>query len=224
MLDDSSPVWMIRAKIDHDLRSSLNVILGYCSILEDETEPGRDNITECLHYIRAAGEDLLRLNNQVEDLVKIERNQWQSNQVEVDLEFTLAQIVDTVQRLFQNHTINVTGSAQITGDEFALSRLIESLLISICRATVDGCTISITVSEEEKSTVISLRCEVETSAYGRDLASTLARMADHQNPSSNIRDFDAYYIGTLASAINATLASSPDELSCTIFITDPQGN
>jgi signal transduction histidine kinase len=60
------------ANMSHELRTPLNAIIGYSEMLmEDAEDSGRDDELADLQKIRAAGEHLLALINEVLDLSKI---------------------------------------------------------------------------------------------------------------------------------------------------------
>lgn len=82
------------ANLSHEIRTPMNGIMGFCSLLLDAHLP--EDQAEWVEIIRANGENLLDLINQILDLSKIE-----SGRVELDnVAFTLPDMLESILELF----------------------------------------------------------------------------------------------------------------------------
>ncbi|MBP0004226.1 MAG: response regulator [Cyanobacteria bacterium SBC] len=86
------------ANMSHELRTPLNAIIGYSEMLGEEAQDeGYDDIAEDLNKIRAAGNHLLSLINDILDISKIE-----AGRMDLYVEaFEVTQLIDEVQATAQ---------------------------------------------------------------------------------------------------------------------------
>lgn len=74
------------ARMSHELRTPLNAVIGYSQILlEDADDEGDEEMASDLTKIHAAGQQLLKLVNEVLDLSKIEAGRMELSPASVDV-------------------------------------------------------------------------------------------------------------------------------------------
>jgi PAS domain S-box-containing protein len=158
------------ASMSHELRTPLNSIIGFANVLMADKASGlQDKGKNYLERIRANGEHLLLLINQVLDLAKVE-----AGRIEVELEATdLTSLVESVIAEFEGQIGDrevelrmelPTSLDQIVTDPQKLRQVLINLLANALKFTKEG---SITVrvhadSETNKPVVL----EVEDTGIG----------------------------------------------------------
>jgi len=139
------------ASMSHELRTPLNAIIGYSEMLDEEaTADGNHTASGDLRKIRAAGQHLLSLINDVLDLSKIEAGKMQIElhtfEVRDLIDDTLLMIEPLLKRNNNRlvRDITVTG-LQIHSDPVRIRQVLFNLLSNACKFTQDG-TITISVA------------------------------------------------------------------------------
>jgi PAS domain S-box-containing protein len=158
------------ASMSHELRTPLNSIIGFANVLMADKASGlQERGKNYLERIRANGEHLLLLINQVLDLAKVE-----AGRVEVELEDTdLTSLVDAVVAQFEGQIgdrdvelrVEVPSSLdQIVTDPQKLRQVLINLLANALKFTKEG---SITVRvHADSETNKPLELEVEDTGIG----------------------------------------------------------
>jgi len=142
------------AKMSHEIRSPMNVILGITEILL-EKEGLSQNIKEALGKVYNSGYLLLSIINDILDLSKIEANRLELMPVNYDV---ASLIIDTVQfnvmrfddkpirfELKADENIPVT----LFGDELRIKQILNNILTNAFKYTDSG-KVSMTVAAEHK--------------------------------------------------------------------------
>ena len=83
------------ARMSHEMRTPLNVIIGMCSIAQTSNEP--EKLNSCLGKINEASLHLLRMINDVLDLAKIETGNFFLANAEFKLLHALRKAAETVK-------------------------------------------------------------------------------------------------------------------------------
>ena len=83
------------ASMSHELRTPLNAILGYAELLMEDSNDAQD--TADLQRIRASGDHLLDLINDVLDLSKIEAGKMQVEREDVHLDSLLRDVTQAIE-------------------------------------------------------------------------------------------------------------------------------
>ena len=131
------------AIISHELRSPLNGILGYASILinqENLTEKQKDSI----EIIRRSGEHLLILINDILDLSKIEAGKMEILYKEFNLLSSLKSLIDNTQIRTEQKELKFTYTPHpkipkiVFGDEIRLRQILINLLDNAIKYTSKG--------------------------------------------------------------------------------------
>jgi signal transduction histidine kinase len=132
------------ANMSHELRTPLNAIIGYSEMLmEDAEDSGRENDVADLQKIRAAGNHLLALINEVLDLSKIEAGKMELLVETVDVSPMLQDVVSTIAPLaakndnrLEVHCAGDLGAMQ--ADLTKVRQALFNLLSNACKFTSNG--------------------------------------------------------------------------------------
>lgn len=212
---------LMGSRLDHDLRSGMNVILGYCSMLKEalssnQVPPG---FLEDLGHIEAAGEDLVQLNNRISDLLKVQDGAWKPTTTEFDLDQVVDAVIRRVSARFPRQHIELKGSAHLDqGDAAAIENLLLSIIDRLCRTSVPS-GISIEVSMSGHDATVDMRCVMDTPEK-RKLVWTLEGMSETVSEMNSIQDFDNYYCSIMGELAGAETSIDVEHLACRVTFRD----
>ena len=144
------------AKMSHELRTPLNAVIGYSEMLRDELEDrtGFEQKAADLDRINAAGRHLIALVNDVLDLSRIEADDLQLNNEEIDLESLVQDVIATTEPLLkvQDNRLELQISPQIgtiIADPLKLRQSLLNLVSNAAKFTSKG-TITLTVMRRQR--------------------------------------------------------------------------
>lgn len=142
------------ANVTHEFRTPLGIIKGYAEALYDDIVP----IEERKEYIQDIIEEVERLNKLVNEnleLSKIESGNINLKFEKVNLYDLLSDIVDKIKIIKGNRSIIINGqNITINGDRDYLEMAILNIVSNSIKHTKDDGTIEISLSNEDKPTVI----------------------------------------------------------------------
>ncbi len=128
------------ANMSHELRTPLNAIIGFSDLMR--TEPAADGHstvpTQWVHHINSSGHHLLGLINQVLDLAKIEAGQIELHPQPLDLPDAIAEVVATLQALFDRKQLEITVAAPplaVNADPMRFRQILTNLLSNAIKFT-----------------------------------------------------------------------------------------
>ncbi len=161
------------ANMSHDIRTPMNAILGFATLLEKNADyPAR--VREYTRKISASGQHLLGLINDVLDVSKIE-----SGKVVLTIgEFALNHVVASVDSIIrpaarargQEFEITVTGvrHERLIGDETRLNQILLNLLSNAVKYTGEGGKIWFRIIglKQRSPQYEHIRIEVEDNGFG----------------------------------------------------------
>lgn len=155
------------ANMSHELRTPLNAIIGFSEILRDELVGTINNEQrECVNDIRASGEHLLEMINDILDLSKIE-----AGKMVLQLEkFAIVEAVEEVNAIINalavkknlNLTLAYNQNGMIEADRVKFKQILYNLLSNAVKFTPD----SGKVSTQLEVTESELRAEVIDTGIG----------------------------------------------------------
>lgn len=161
------------SNMSHDIRTPMNAILGFTTLLAKDVD-NPDRVREYTRKIKASGQHLLSLINDVLDVSKIE-----SGKVVLTLgEFTLKNLVSSVDAIIrpmamakgQSFDISVTGinHEYLVGDETRINQILINLLSNAVKYTPEGGNIWFRIIglKQYSSQYEHIRIEVEDDGYG----------------------------------------------------------
>ncbi|MCM1202100.1 MAG: ATP-binding protein [Bacteroides fragilis] len=164
---------MFLSNMSHDIRTPMNAILGFASLLERDAD-NPERVRDYIGKIKASGQHLLSLINDVLDISKIE-----SGKVVLTIEeFFLQDILNAVDAIIrpaakaknQEFTITVTEIKHkyLMGDETRLNQILINLLSNAVKYTQEEGNIWLRITElpQHSSQYEHLRIEVEDNGYG----------------------------------------------------------
>ena len=157
--------------MSHELRTPLNAIIGYSEMLmEDAEDSGRENDVADLQKIRAAGNHLLALINDVLDLSKIEAGKMEVHLETVDVSPMLQDVVSTIVPLVakNDNRLEVRSAGDLGAVQADLTKLRQALfnlLSNACKFTSNG-VITLAAARESVNGVEWIRFGVSDTGIG----------------------------------------------------------
>lgn len=164
---------MFLSNMSHDIRTPMNAILGFATLLEKDAERP-EQVRAYTKKITASGQHLLSLINDVLDISKIE-----SGKVVLTIgEFALNNMISSIDAIIrpmakaknQKFEITVTGirHERLIGDETRLNQILINLLSNASKYTQEGGNIWLRVIglKQHSSQYEQIRIEVEDNGYG----------------------------------------------------------
>jgi len=158
------------SQVSHELRTPLNAVVGYCQILKTY-----DNITEeQLRYIgtiRASGDILLSLINDILDYGKIEAREMDIVQKEFDLKLLIAQIFDINKIKAEEKDLLLVYEELspipqfVRGDERKLRQILLNLLSNAIKYTNSG-SVKFKISCENEDNKDQFKFIIEDTGIG----------------------------------------------------------
>ncbi|UEM03257.1 PAS-domain containing protein [Skermanella rosea] len=150
------------AHMSHELRSPLNVIIGFAEMIESRIfgSLGSPKYEEYIRDIRESGQHLLALINDILDLSKIEADKYVLNPEPM----AVPDLIRTCQRAFRLRAEEVgvrleySGGElpRITADERAIKQVLINLLSNAIKFTPPGGTITLQAAVEGPTVMISV--------------------------------------------------------------------
>ena len=164
---------MFLSNMSHDIRTPMNAVLGFASLLAKDAE-NPEKVREYTKKIMASGQHLLSLINDILDVSKIE-----SGKVVLAIEeFTLNDLVSSVDAIIrpmanakeQTFSIEVTNIEHeyLQGDETRINQILINLLSNAVKYTPQGGNIWFRIIglKQRSSQYEHIRIEVEDDGYG----------------------------------------------------------
>ncbi len=148
------------ANMSHELRTPLNAIIGYSEMLaEDAEDDGHDEIVPDLGKIRASGEHLLGLVNDVLDLSKVEAGKMDLHVETFSVRDVLDTAVAAVRPLAEQNgnTLVVEADglpATMRSDATRVRQILLNLLSNACKFTHGG---TVTLSGTAEGGAVAFR-------------------------------------------------------------------
>ena len=159
------------ANMSHELRTPLNAIIGYSEmLLEDAETSGQKEFIPDLQKIRASGQYLLSLINEILDLSKIEAGKMDLYLESFDVKRMIEEVVSTIQLLAeQNENVLKVQWGDNLGTMYAdLTKVRQSLfnlLSNACKFTERG-TVSLDASLDTLDGVDCLTFSISDTGIG----------------------------------------------------------
>jgi signal transduction histidine kinase len=164
------------ANMSHELRTPLNSIIGFSSVLLENTRavvPQR--LYKFLENIHVAGNHLLELINDILDLSKIEAGKMELRTDEFDLRDTIASVERVMKGFAAEARASITASIDpsvpmVRLDEGRLKQILFNLLSNAVKFSPDGGPVTIAVTSLPRTTsplaVDSVRIDVTDRGIG----------------------------------------------------------
>ncbi len=137
---------MFLANASHELRTPLNAIIGFSSLLETQAAFVEAKRGEYAHLIRASGEHLLAVINDLLDVAKIEAGRFDLQETEVLLADAIEEAAELVAVQARAKGIALGASAAtlaVRADAKALRQILLNLLSNAVKFTPEGGAVAI---------------------------------------------------------------------------------
>lgn len=130
------------ANMSHEIRTPMNSILGMCEILlRDQLE---EKFAGDIHHIHTAGENLLKIINDILDISKIEAGKYEIIENEYDIKDVLLNVIDlTKVRLVEKNVqlqykVGENVPSKLYGDDLRIKQVLTNLLGNAAKFTNEG--------------------------------------------------------------------------------------
>jgi signal transduction histidine kinase len=140
------------ANMSHELRTPLNSIIGFSSVLLENTRVAvPQRLYKFLENIHVAGNHLLELINDILDLSKIEAGKMELRTDEFDLRETIASVERVMKGFAAEAKVSITASIdpsvpRVRLDEGRLKQILFNLLSNAVKFSPDGGPVTIAVT------------------------------------------------------------------------------
>jgi signal transduction histidine kinase len=164
------------ANMSHELRTPLNSIIGFSSVLLENTRAAvPPRLYKFLENIHVAGNHLLELINDILDLSKIEAGKMELRTDDFDLRDTIAAVERVMKGFAAEARVSITASIEpsvpmVRLDEGRLKQILFNLLSNAVKFSPDGGPVTIAVKSLARTTsplaVDSIRIDVADRGIG----------------------------------------------------------
>jgi signal transduction histidine kinase len=164
------------ANMSHELRTPLNSIIGFSSVLLENTRAAvPPRLYKFLENIHVAGNHLLELINDILDLSKIEAGKMELRTDDFDLRDTIAAVERVMKGFAAEARVSITASIDpsvpmVRLDEGRLKQILFNLLSNAVKFSPDGGPVTIAVKSLARTTsplaVDSIRIDVADRGIG----------------------------------------------------------
>lgn len=149
----------------HELRTPVTSVLGYALLLQRRLDRGEftlDRIQKPLHAITDQAQRLERLTSMLLDITRLEHGKLVLELRPIDLCESIAQVVQELQLLTEQHTITVelpSSPIIVSGDDLRIEQAIYNLIQNAIKYSPAGGTITVTAQQDAQQAVITVTDE-----------------------------------------------------------------
>ncbi len=186
--------------ISHELRSPLNVIQGYSSLLEEELRNVENiDVSSYVENIQHSGEMLLQVVNNLLELSNLTAGKVQVDNIPIEIQMIVTQLQYRLEKVVEtNHNkliINTEDIAPFEQDLALLMKVIYELLMNANKFTENGeVSLSITILKKDGADWLSFKI-TDTGCGMTESTMNQIFKAFHQADSSLTRSYEGLGLG-----------------------------
>lgn len=155
------------SSMSHDMRTPLNAILGLVQVAQQEPEQAQ----QCLEKIESSGRYLLGLINDILDMSRMEQGKLTLDTHRFDLRQCVEECLENfrLQAQREGKTLEFqfqVRDAQLLGDSFRVSQILNNLLSNGVKFTSQGGTVSLAVSQVSEGEIGKYKFVVKDTGVG----------------------------------------------------------
>lgn len=159
------------SNVSHDIRTPMNAIMGFISLLEhDADDPVK--VRADVRKLKASGNHLLSLINDVLDMNKIENqvvtisnSEFELSSCLSDFNTIMSQLTKDKKQNFKMELHNVTNN-RIVGDKIRLTQILMNILSNAVKYTPESGDIRFDVYQFRNESKVCLRFEISDNGIG----------------------------------------------------------
>ncbi|MES2089097.1 MAG: PAS domain-containing sensor histidine kinase, partial [Pseudomonadota bacterium] len=151
------------SRLSHELRTPLNAILGFAQLLDmDQRQPLAQVQRQQVQWILSAGQQLLRLVEDVLDLSKVEAGEITMRLQTVDVHQAIQDCLHLVEGARLQHQIDIldqteeTPRLHVMADPQRLRQILVNLLSNACKYNHPGGHVTIEMHQDNDEVVINI--------------------------------------------------------------------
>lgn len=146
------------ANMSHEIKTPLNIIIGFSEILSDSQIEPRKQI-EYLKNINKSGKHLLNLTNDIISISKIESGNFKLNYENFSSEQIIWDVVESIKLIAKDKDIYIemdTENISINADKKMLTQVLYNLIINAIKFTPEGGNIKIKSGLDNDNLIVSI--------------------------------------------------------------------
>ena len=153
------------ASMSHELRTPLNAIIGFSEALSHlEGRDGKSRVKEYASYIHEGGEQLLHLVNNLLDIARIEANQFDRGEEDIDIQEMLRAVVTMNSPLARKQDVVVelvhsSPKLHVRVAGTGLRQILQNLISNATKYTPAGGNVFVRVDRNARGLIVSVEDE-----------------------------------------------------------------
>ena len=190
------------ANMSHELRTPLNGVIGFAQLAQMMASAETPELKDYLSHIHQAGDQLLRLINDILDMSKIEAGKLELEQIEFELSDVIQAAQDQFIAVAQGKGLDLMVDCQpavrrvVLGDPLRVQQILNNYISNAIKFTETGRIVVRAQVEHDDGKLMSFRIEVDDTGMGipEEVQSTLFN-AFQQADNSTTRRFGGTGLG-----------------------------
>ncbi|WP_374317481.1 response regulator [Aquabacterium sp.] len=190
------------ANMSHELRTPLNGVIGFAQLAQMMARDETPELKDYLSHIHQAGDQLLRLINDILDMSKIEAGKLELEQLEFELSDVLQaahdQFIDAAQGKGLDLMVDCPSSVRrvVLGDPLRVQQILNNYISNAIKFTETGRIVVRAQVEQDDGKLMTFRIEVDDTGMGipEEVQATLFN-AFQQADNSTTRRFGGTGLG-----------------------------
>ncbi|MEM7619343.1 MAG: ATP-binding protein [Pseudomonadota bacterium] len=150
------------ANVSHELRTPLALILAPVQDILQNVKNCPDHLTQYLKVIETNTLRLLRLVNDILDIIRLEEGNGETEKRALDLNSHISAILESMQHLANKQKLKLTNnltkeSIAIQGDEASLEKIFINIISNAIKFTEAGGSIEVTTKNSNNTAVVIIK-------------------------------------------------------------------